>query len=324
MLNGFRDHGGDAAGGGIEDRLIAAIEVLWTGRTNPLVGLAGGDDCAVLRGGSRDDLLLTTDQVIEGQHFLRQKHPPDSVGRKALVRSLSDIAAMGGTPACFLQTVCLPDWAVGDWHDKFQQGMRQAADLSGAGDLALAGGDVAGGDRFVATTTVVGRIESGTALRRSGARPGDAVCVSGVLGGAGMGLAMVLARDCPDWTHPAVRRHCEPGARLELGRLLRAIPATAAIDLSDGLAIDANRLASASGVAVIIDPLSLPLFPGASSEDAIRSGEEHELLFTVASPNKLPDGAAVTVIGRVDEGDGVWTESADGLDRLPREGFSHF
>ncbi len=324
MLAEFLDSGDPVGRAELEDRLIAANEVLWAGRTNRLIGLGGGDDCAILRPTAEEDLLLTTDQVVEGQHFLRQKHPPETVGRKALVRSLSDVAAMGGTPVCLLQTVCLPDWAIGDWHDAFQNGMRAAADSSGTGDLALAGGDVSGGDRFVATTTVVGRVERGSALRRSGACPGDAVCVSGSLGGAGMGLSMVLAQHCPDWTHPAVRRHCQPSARVELGQLLRKIPVSAAIDLSDGLAIDANRLARASNVAVIIDPSSLPLFPGASQDGAITSGEEHELLFTVADTSTLPDNAEISVIGRVDDGDGVWLETVASREQLPAKGFSHF
>ena len=139
-----------------------------------------------------------------------------------------------------------------------------------------------------------------------------------------MGLEMVLAHEHPDWSHPAIRRHSAPSARLELGRAVREIPATAAIDLSDGLAIDANRLATASRVSVVIDPASLPLFPGASRDAAIRSGEEHELLFTVADPTLLPDRVASAVIGRVDEGTGVWLDTGDGLKRLRAEGFSHF
>lgn len=308
-----------------EELLISAIEALWRGRANSLVALAGGDDCAVLRlPGAADDLLLTTDQVVEGRHFVRGKHPPVTVGRKALVRSLSDVAAMGGRPACLLQTVCLPDWAAGDWHDAFQRGMRDAAEMAGVGDLALAGGDLSGGDCFVATTTVVGRVESGTALRRSGARPGDSVCVSGTLGGAAMGLEAALGQDGPDWDEPAIRRHCDPSPRLALGRTLRAIPATAAIDLSDGLAIDANRLATASDVAIIFDPALLPLFPGACNDVAITSGEEHELLFTLADGTVPPEGAGVTVIGRVDAGSGVWLQIGEDLAPLPPGGFSHF
>ncbi len=310
---------------GTERRLIAAIEDLWAGRTAPAVGVARGDDCAILaRAAAGEDLLLTVDQVVENRHFARGRHPAGAVGRTALVRSLSDIASMGGRPLCFLQTVCLPAWAIGAWHDSFQEGMREAADLAGVEDLALAGGDVAGGDLFVATTTVVGRVESGTALRRAGARPGDLLCVSGTLGGSALGLDALLGAERPDLSADAAKRHCEPVPRIALGRVLREVPASAAIDISDGLAIDANRLASASGVCLVIDPTAVPLFPGSTADQAMRSGEEYELLFA------LPPGARVrareefAVIGRVERGTGVWLESGGARAPLRPEGHSHF
>lgn len=312
-------------GAGTEARLIAAIEALWQGRGNPGVALAGGDDCAVLRpAGSSDDLLLTTDQIIENRHFLRDRHPAGALGRKTLVRSLSDIAAMGGCPGFFLQTVCLPAWAVGAWHDEFQRGMRRSADEVGAERLALVGGDVASGVLFVATTTVIGKVETGTALTRTGARPGDSLHVSGSLGGSALGLDMLLHDEASTPDHPAVRRHCEPSPRLKLGRALREVPASAAIDLSDGLAIDANRLAAASGVALVIDPESVPLFPGARPESAIRSGEEYELLFTIPSGARVPDGLQETPIGHVEAGTGVWLQTGRVRTPLRADGFSHF
>ena len=308
-----------------EVSLIAAIEALWRGRENPWVALAGGDDCAVLRlPGSPDDLLVTSDQIVENRHFLPDRHPPAALGRKALVRSLSDIAAMGGRPAFFLQTLCIPRWAEGSWHDEFQNGMRHAAELSGAERLALVGGDIAGGERFVSTTTVIGTVEAGTALTRGGARPGDLLHVSGMLGGSGLGLARLNREGPPAPDDSAVRRHCEPSPRLRLGRELRGIPASAAIDLSDGLAIDANRLAVASGLAVVIDPALVPLFPGVRAEDAIRSGEEYELLFTIPPNARVPPGLRATRIGHVEPGTGVWLETGGDRVALPAEGFTHF
>ena len=308
-----------------EVSLIAAIEALWRGRENPWVALAGGDDCAVLRlPGSPDDLLVTSDQIVENRHFLPGKHPPAALGRKALVRSLSDIAAMGGCPAFFLQTLCIPRWAAGSWHDEFQGGMRQAAELSGAERLALVGGDIAGGERFVATTTVIGTVETGTALTRGGARPGNSLHVSGTLGGSGLGLHRLHRGGAPVPDDSAVRRHCEPSPRLRLGRELREIPASAAIDLSDGLAIDANRLAVASGLAVVIDPALVPLFPGVRTEDAIRSGEEYELLFTIPPNARVPPGLRATRIGYVESGTGVWLETGEDRVALQAEGFTHF
>ena len=304
---------------GMEEELglIRAIEALWAGRKHPSVVLGGGDDCAVLRlPGSPEELLVTSDQVIEKRHFLRGRHSPEALGWKALVRSLSDIAAMGGRPYWCLQTVCLPEWAMGGWHEAFQRGMRRAADLPGTGNLALIGGDVSFGDRLVATVTVMGRVEQGTALLRSGARPGDALYVSGTLGGSLMGLEDLLDPGSESAGGPAERRHCEPMPRLGLGRALRSIPATSAIDLSDGLAEDATRLARSSGVALVIEPEALPLFPGADTSVALVSGEEYELLCTIAPGSLPPSGLDVTRIGRVEPGAGVWLVSEEGRDLL--------
>lgn len=316
------DREGDA---GAEGLLIAGIEDLWASRKNSGVALAGGDDCAVLRSpGKGNDLLLTSDQVVENRHFVRGRHSPAALGRKALVRSLSDIAAMGGRPWWCLQTVCLPEWARGSWHDEFQKGMRLLADEPEVAGLALVGGDVSGGDRFVATVAVVGRVEAGTALLRSGAEPSDSLYVSGSLGGSLIGLRMLLGDRSFEPSHPAVLRHCEPTSRLALGRALRRVPATAAIDVSDGLATDANRLAAASGVALVIEPSTLPLFPGASADVALRSGEEYELLFTLAPGSPPPGDWEVTRIGWVERGEGVWLHSAGGKQPLGAEGFQHF
>ena len=308
-----------------EGRLIAAIDALWRGRENQFVALSGGDDCGILRSAGGDhEFLLTCDQIIENRHFIRDRHSPEALGRKALVRSLSDIAAMGGEPLGFLQTVCLPDWAVGPWHAAFQRGMRDAANDPQVERLALIGGDIAAGSLFVATTTVIGRVERGTALRRSGARAGDLLCVSGTLGGSALGLAALLGAGDRPLTELAVTRHCAPFPRVALGRALRGIPATAAIDLSDGLAIDASRLASASGVAVVIDAEAVPLFPGADADLALRSGEEYELLFTIPPESSAPPALDISVIGHVEAGDGTWLCSGGTRVPLRPEGYSHF
>ena len=308
-----------------EGRLIAEIETLWEGRSNSGLVLGGGDDCAIVQPPSGGvELLLATDQIVEGRHFRPDRHPPAALGRKALARSLSDIAAMGGRPLYFLQALCLPQWALGSWHRAFQLGMRELAANAELAALSLAGGDVSGGDKFVASLTVVACVEQGTAMRRSGAQPGDRVYLSGSVGGSAMGLEMLLGETPADWEHPAIRRHCEPLPRLELGRALRSLPASAAIDLSDGLATDANRLAAASGAAVFLDASSLPLFPGARLENAVRSGEEYELLFTLPPGSEPPRGFDTTEIGRVDFGTGVWLDGSQGPSRLDPEGFSHF
>ncbi len=310
----------------MEDQIIQMIAKLWAARDTPSVALAPGDDCGALRVPGGDlEWLVTADQVVQGRHFVRDRHPPRDLGRKALVRPLSDIAAMGGRPLCFLQTVCLPEWASRSaWHEEFQTGMRAAAEEIDLPDLALLGGDVASGDLFVATVTAIGQVEQGTALLRSGARPGDQLYVTGRLGGSAQGLEILLGQSPPPLDHPAVRRHCAPSPRLRLGRSLRELPATAALDISDGLAMDANRLATASHVALVVEAERVPLFPGARLDEALVSGEEYELLFTCAPGCAGLGGLDVTNIGRVESGSGAWLESGTERQRLAPEGFAHF
>ena len=313
------------AGDDVERRLIESIKVIWSGRKQHEVVLAGGDDCAIVtHSDQREEVLLTTDQVVEGTHFLRDKHPPEALGFKTLVRSLSDIAAMGGRPRHFLLSLCLPQWSLGAWIDAFLKGMRRAADGPQLQELALIGGDMAHGEQFVASVFMTGCVESSTAMRRDGAKPGDVLCVSGTIGGCLQGLNLLLQEKDPEPEHPALKRHYSPEPRLELGRLLRQVPASSAIDLSDGLATDSNRLAEASAVAVVINPAKVPCFPNSVIEDALVSGEEYELLFTLAPEKRLPAGLDVTSIGRIEQGSGVWLEYPHKRERLSRQGFRHF
>jgi len=244
---------------------------------SPVV-LGIGDDCAIYRPrGSADDLLFTTDMFIEGVHFLRETHKPAVAGRKALVRSLSDIAAMGGAPRFCLVSLCVPAWANATWVDRFFDGILGLAAATGT---VLAGGDLSHGETLACDVMVCGAVPRGTALRRAGARPGDEIYVSGALGGPALGLETQKGK--------ALRRHLFPEPRLALGRFLREkLQASAAIDLSDGLSLDLRRVCLASGVdAEIVAP---PRFPGASIEQSLHGGEEYELLFTVRGRTKVPD-----------------------------------
>jgi thiamine-monophosphate kinase len=259
----------------------------------PLV-LGIGDDCAVYRPrGSADDLLFTADMFIEGVHFLRETHKPAEVGRKALVRSLSDIAAMGGAPRFCLVSLCIPGWANAKWVDGFFDGILGLAAATGT---VLAGGDLSHGEKLACDVTVCGAVPRGTALRRNVARPGQEIYVSGALGGSALGLETRKGK--------ARKRHLSPDPRLALGEFLRVkLRATAAIDISDGLSLDLRRLCLASGVSAEIgDP---PRFPGASREQSLHGGEEYELLFTVRGGVKVPaefEGVPLTRIGRIVKG----------------------
>lgn len=272
-----------------------------------------GDDCAILRPrGAKEDLLFTTDLLIEGVHFERATHPPASVGHKALARGLSDIAAMGGVPRFCLVSLALPVSAGRAWVNQFYTGLLKLAKRTGT---VLAGGDLARSQLVTCDIVVAGSIPRGRALRRDSARAGDSIYVSGRLGGSALGLQTGRGR--------AWKRHVSPEPRLALGEYLRELGATAAMDISDGLSLDLNRLARASGVCAEIE--LPPVFPGATTEQALHGGEDYELLFTVPTETHVPRkfrGLEMTRIGRI--GRGPAGRVRLGGRTLPALGYDHF
>jgi thiamine-monophosphate kinase len=249
-------------------------ELAWIRRIARLAGAPGrgvalgiGDDCAIYRpAGAREDLLFTTDMTLEGVHFRREWHAAEAVGWRALARGLSDIAAMGGEPRFCLLSLAVARWADQKWIDGFYRGFLK---LARRAKTPLVGGDLARAGRTACDVVVCGAAPRGKALERGGARPGDAIYVSGPLGGSAHGLA---TRRGAAW-----KKHLWPEPRLDFGRRLRG-RASAAIDLSDGLSLDLHRLSAASGVAAELD--EVPIFSGASLEQALHGGEDYELLFT--------------------------------------------
>lgn len=263
-----------------------------TGRMPQGVVLGIGDDCAIFRPrGAAEDLLLTTDLLVEDVHFRRSTHRPGEVGWKALARGLSDIAAMGGEPRFCLLSLAIAPWVETRWLDAFYRGLLRLAAREGA---PLIGGDLGHADKLACDIVACGAVPRGTALRRDGARRGDAIYVSGSLGGSALGLATGKGA--------AWRRHVRPEPRLRLGRFLRErIHATSAMDLSDGLSLDLQRLCAASGLAADIE--FPPLFPGASPQQGLHGGEDYELLFTVKKSFDIPSSPVpVTRIGTMRNG----------------------
>jgi thiamine-monophosphate kinase len=284
-----------------------------------------GDDAAVLRPSVGTEWVVTTDAFHEKVHFLRNVHPAKAVGFKALARATSDIAAMGARSRYFFLTIGLPDSCTGAWLDDFLGGMARAARRF---RLILAGGDTTKYPVVVIALTVMGEIDQGKAVLRSGARPGDLLCVSGRLGEAELGLRLIQRKlhKQKRWNR-LLKKHLYPEPRLALGEWLVAHRyATSMIDTSDGLSTDLGHICKASGVGARIcadkipvvrvppelrrlglDPLNL----------ALNGGDDYELLFTV--PKKLSDRMPrnvaripVTVIGEITREKKVMLLESDG------------
>lgn len=242
-------------------------------------GVSGlGDDCAILPHSKQQDLLVTTDQFVENVHFTRQTHTPVDCGWKALARGLSDIAAMGGDPRYVFISLALPGWACAHWFRDFYKGLLR---LASAHKAVVSGGDCTSAPLFYCDVTVLGLAPRGKALRRSSARAGDVIYVTGPLGASQLGLELGKGK--------AFRRHVRPQPRVTEGRALRNI-ATACMDLSDGLALDLHRLCVESGVSADLAP-GLPIYPGATLDHALHGGEDYELLFTAPPRRRVPQPA---------------------------------
>ncbi len=284
------------------------------GRDDVVLGV--GDDAAVTVVGSGMHLVSATDTIVAGVHFPTDIAPVH-IGYRVLAVNLSDIAAMGASPAWALASVSCPD-ASDVWFDGFARGF---FGLAQEHNVALIGGDLVRGP-VAATVTILGQVPPGQELRRDGASPGDKLYVTGSLGGAALGLGYLLGKAPANarWE----RHFLQPQPRVAQGLALRGI-ASAAIDVSDGLVCDAGRLAAASGVAVHIDAGAVAAVAAGDVETALRGGDDYELLFAVppariAQLDAVGD-CAVTCIGHVDAGAGV---HVPGYDPAVLAGFDHF
>jgi thiamine-monophosphate kinase len=269
-----------------EDELVKAIAGQFPPSHGRQLRLGVGDDAALWKPQRGFVSILTSDWFLEDSHFLRAKHPTESVGWKCLARAASDIAAMGGTPRCFLLNLAVPGDTTGKWLGDFLGGLRQAAKSL---ECVLAGGDTTRSKRILISVTVIGEIREGHEVRRSGARPGDLIYVSGSLGEAEYGLQLLREnKGRINSKDAAMRRHLYPEPRVELGRWIAETKlATAMMDVSDGLSTDLRRLCTASGVGALINPARLPMLPGIAADSArqlaLNGGDDYELLFTVSS-----------------------------------------
>lgn len=316
--------------GAISERLPAGADVI----------LGAGDDAAVLRAPD-GRVVATTDMMIEDRHFRREWSAPEDVGRRAAARNLADIAAMGARPTGLLVAMALPGDLPVSWVLGVVDGMAEECARAGA---AIAGGDVSGAATVMLAVTALGDLAGRVPVARSGARPGDQVAVSGTLGAAAAGLALLDAvrdgrADSRSLREPAfaalVRAYQRPRPDYQAGEQAAALGATSMIDVSDGLLADLGHLAQASGVRIDVrselagaEPVADPRALRSAAADAgeprwlnwvLAGGDDHALAATFPAGIHLPGNWRV--IGGASEGSGV---SVDGRPWAARGGWDHY
>jgi thiamine-monophosphate kinase len=313
--------------------------IRWVQRRTPRrssgLALGIGDDAALVAVPPGHELIITTDMSIEGVHFEYRLHPPNAIGHRALARSLSDIAAMGGTPRYALISLALSRNIGQLWLKRVYSGLFGLAHKFG---VAVIGGDTAitKGPTML-DVIMTGEVPRHRALRRSGAKVGDRIFVSGRLGMAALGLRLLQTevRARKTFEKAALRSHLFPQPQCALGRFLSEHRlATAMMDISDGLSIDLRRLCDASGVGahLFADRIPAPALP--DRDDALKlalhGGEDYQLLFTVSAKNaaKIPKHFGknpLHCIGEIQTSKAINLVTADGKTRgLKPEGWDHF
>lgn len=329
-----------------EFELIAAIrdrlgEAAGASREGVRIGI--GDDAAVIAAADGSVRAVSIDAIVDGVAFRRRWCPPRAIGRKAAGAALSDLAAMGAEPAELYVWVGIPEDLGRDEALELSDGLAEVAERSGA---ALLGGDLTASAVLAVAVTAIGTApDAERIVGRAGATAGEAVCVSGALGGAAAGLMLLehpeLAADVPDEAAAAARaRQLAPEPRLALGPELAAAGATAMIDVSDGLGAEAEHLAAASSVGLEIEIDRVPVAPGVAEvaaaagrdpvELVVSGGEDYELLCAIprarlgaclAAAQRC--GIALTEIGRIDAGATVRLRLPGGRSVRPG-GHDHF
>jgi thiamine-monophosphate kinase len=331
-----------------EDSLIARVVRTIpsiTSREGQSSRVGIGDDAAVLKQATGLEWVLSCDAFIEGVHFLATAHPADSVGYKCLARATSDLAAMGATPRFFLLTLAVPSNRTSGWLSNFLKGMSRAARELG---LRLAGGDTTCGEKVALSITVIGQVAPGHALTRAGARPGDLIYVSGILGAAKLGLDLVLTGVGGKSRYARLTQtHLCPKIQVQLGCWLSTHRiASAAMDISDGLSTDLYRLTSSSGVGAIIQADRVPTVRLSDRlkrqiekrlkvtlnplEMALHGGDDYVLLFTVPPRHekrlaRFRGAQEPTCIGEITRGRQVLLADSSGKTRpLRPDGWDPF
>ena len=296
------------------------------------------DDAAVVAPPADEDLVVTTDALVEGVHFLRSD-PPVTIAKKSLRMNLSDLSAKGARPMAYLLALSLPDWIDMAWLEAFARGLGEDQRKY---TVTLIGGDTTRTPGpLTLAITALGSVPRGTMIRRSGAKAGDRVFVSGTIGDAGGGLAILKGEGgsiSDAHRNVLISRYREPLPRVTLGLALRGI-ASASLDISDGLLADLAHIANISKVRVEIDAARIPVSPALRAlwgDDvkarvrAATSGDDYEIAFTAPGAGAVMKAASeagvpVAEIGRVAAGEGVALLDTTGREiAVPRRGYVHF
>lgn len=278
------------------------------------------------------EFLVTTDFSLEGIHFRRDWHSPESVGHRCLTRGLSDIAAMGGEPIAAFLSLALPRDLPQSWVGRFARSLIHLAEKFG---VTLAGGDTAESpDGILADIIVMGTAPKGKSVLRSGARPGDRIFVSGELGGSAAAVLRMRTKPKKKLNPRDYPRHFYPEPRIELGRILREKGmASAMIDTSDGLSTDLAHLCAESGVGAELDSALIPLARvGKPTREvdldlALHGGEDYELLFAARPGKRVPAkiaGVALTQIGQITRSRKILVRVKGATHVLKPQGWEHF
>jgi len=309
----------------------------------PGLVLGIGDDCAIIDTDPDEQLIVTTDMLVEDSHFSRIWHPPYELGRKSIAVNMSDIAAMGGKPRYIFISICLPESIERGWLQEWLDG---AESIVREYDCCLAGGDTVRGKNVTINVTIIGTVRRNQAILRKSADIGQSIFVSGQLGSAAAGLLLFQQSNRntlieQPFTEPFKKRHLNPDPDLRCGALLSESGlVTSMQDISDGIATDLSHICTASGICAVIEESQLPFHPdlprvagalGCNLTDLLVSGgEDYHLVFTIGNnkDDKLYElmkvhGIDVYRIGKTVEGAGVFLRRGEELEEITYGGFEH-
>ena len=301
---------------------FSIIDTYFNRKNANSVDLGVGDDSALLTPPPKQQLVICADTLVAGRHF-PMNTDPHAIGWKSVAVNLSDIAAMGATPHSILLALSLPQ-IDHDWLKAFSQGLYDCCDQFG---VSLIGGDTTQSPHLTLSVTALGWVDIGQAIPRSGAKPGDLICVSGTVGDAAFALHHP--------GHPLQKRLDYPTPRCQLGAALKGL-AHSMIDVSDGLAQDLGHILKASQVGARLQLENLPMSPALQALDdvqkwqyALAGGDDYELCFTISPQNyeKLLQkqlDVSISMIGTIQQQHGLTFEK-DGVDHLLQfNGYQHF